>query len=122
MSIRGDQLRGHMETIVLSALAEGQTHGFELLKRLQERSEGTFDLKEGTLYPVLYRLEAAGLVKAQWEKENSSRRGPRRRLYQLTSKGTKALDKARNDWQIFTEVLGRLIAPGSSPLSTSPVH
>ncbi len=120
MIIRGDQLRGHMDAIVLSALSEGQTHGFELLKRLQVRSAGAFDLKEGTLYPVLYRLEAAGLVKAQWEKENSPRRGPRRRVYQLTSKGTRALQNARNDWQVFTEVLGRLITP--SPLAPTPAN
>ncbi|HEV2688352.1 MAG TPA: helix-turn-helix transcriptional regulator, partial [Bryobacteraceae bacterium] len=63
-SIGGDALRGHLEDLVLGALRQGDAHGFEILKRLQNAGSGALRLKEGSLYPALYRLEAAALVKA----------------------------------------------------------
>src|SRR5207302_4431978 len=81
--IDGDMLRGHLETMVLSALKTGAGHGFEILRRLEAAGSGALRLKEGSLYPALYRLEAAGMVKAAWEDNASTRRGPRRRIYKL---------------------------------------
>src|SRR2546421_6232187 len=93
--ISGDSLRGHLETLVLSALRRGDAHGFEILKRLEEAGAGALKLKEGSLYPALYRMEAAGLVKARWEDRNTPRRGPRRRIYRLTAKGLRRFEEAR---------------------------
>lgn len=89
--IEGDTLRGHLEGMVLASLERGEAHGFEVLRRLEEQGYGALSLKEGTLYPVLYRLEGAGFVRAAWEDESSGRRGPRRRIYQLTEKGSREL-------------------------------
>jgi DNA-binding PadR family transcriptional regulator len=66
-------------------------------------------MKEGSLYPALYRLEGAGLVEAVWEEETKGRRGARRRIYHLTSKGTKALDRSRQEWQYFVRVIGSIL-------------
>ena len=66
-------------------------------------------LKEGSLYPALYRLEGAGLVEAVWEEETRGRRGARRRIYHLTTNGTKALAKGRKNWQHFVQVLGSIL-------------
>jgi len=108
-SINGDALRGHLETLVLSSLLRGEAHGFEILKRLEEAGSGALQLKEGSLYPALYRLEAAGMVKAQWEKNDSPRRGPRRRIYHLTAKGRRRLDEARGEFRQFVSVIGTIL-------------
>src|SRR5882724_5192354 len=75
-SINGDALRGHLETLILSALRRGDAHGFEILRRLEEAGSGALQLKEGSLYPALYRLEASGMVKGKWEDGDTPRGGP----------------------------------------------
>jgi DNA-binding PadR family transcriptional regulator len=108
-TINGDALRGHLETLVLSALRKGDAHGFEILRRLEEAGSGALKLKEGSLYPALYRLEAAGMIKGAWEDNATARRGPRRRIYQLTKKGRKRFDEARSDFQHFTAIVGGIL-------------
>jgi DNA-binding PadR family transcriptional regulator len=107
--IAGDALRGHLEVLVLSALRRGDAHGFEILKRLEAAGAGALKLKEGSLYPALYRLESSGLVKAAWEGGESRRRGPRRRIYKLTSKGKRRLDDARGEFKQFVTVMGSIL-------------
>ena len=107
--IHGDLLRGHLETMVLATLERGEGHGLEILRRLEEGGCGLLRLKEGSLYPALYRLEAAGQVKAVWEDEPHGRRGARRRIYHLTAKGKRSLAAARVEWQSFTHVLGNIL-------------
>jgi DNA-binding PadR family transcriptional regulator len=68
-----------------------------LVECLRERSHGEFDLAEGTVYPALHRLEAAGLLSSQWSREASRRR----RVYQLTDRGRGALAAERQDWRGF---------------------
>ena len=106
--ITGDNLRGHLESMILAALARGDAHGFEILKRLEAAGSGALKLKEGSLYPALYRLEHAGLVSAAWEIA-PARRGPRRRIYRLTSKGGKRLHAARDEFQQFVRILGGIL-------------
>src|SRR3954471_4780726 len=96
-TISGDNLRGHLESMILAALARGDAHGFEILKRLEAAGSGALKLKEGSLYPALYRLENAGLIAAAWENA-PTRRGPRRRIYCLTKKGGKRLHSAREEF------------------------
>src|SRR5271155_3749861 len=82
-AINGDKLRGHLETMILSTLEQGEAHGLEILRRLEAAGCGLLRLKEGSLYPALYRLEAAGEIKAVWESQPHGRRGARRRIYTL---------------------------------------
>ena len=107
-SISGNALRGHLESLVLSVLERGEGHGFEIWRRLEEAGCGALKLKEGTLYPALYRLERAGLIEAEWEEEND-RRGPRRRIYRLTRTGSRRLAEARVAWQQFVTVIGGIL-------------
>lgn len=109
LSISGNTLRGHLETMVLSLLEQGETHGFEILRRLEEAGCGALRLKEGTLYPVLYRLERAGLVHAAWEEAGTGRRGPRRRVYRLADRGRHDLATRRAHWRDFVRVIGRIV-------------
>ena len=111
--INGDKLRGHLETMVLSVLERRDAHGFEILRRLQEEGCGFLRLKEGTLYPALYRLEEAGCVKAKWEDNAKRHRGPRRRIYSLTKTGKRELVNRRNGWQDFVTIVGRIVGEPS---------
>jgi DNA-binding PadR family transcriptional regulator len=108
-SIEKDRLRGHLEAMVLAALERGAAHGFEVLRRLEELGCGALSLKEGTLYPALYRLEDAGLIRGEWEDDATDRRGPRRRIYRLTGKGKRDLARKREDWTHFVTIVGRIL-------------
>ena len=108
-AIQGDKLRGHLEAMILSTLERGQAHGLEILQRLEEAGCGLLRLKEGSLYPALYRLEAASAVKAVWDSEPHGRRGARRRIYRLTPKGHRQLDAGRVEWRQFVRVLGGIL-------------
>jgi len=107
--IEGDTLRGHLETMILSALERGEAHGLEILRRLEEAGCGLLRLKEGSLYPALYRLEAGGKVEAAWEEQPHGRRGARRRIYRLTAKGKRELAKGREEWTRFVEIIGAIV-------------
>ena len=107
--IEGDQLRGHLTSLILAALEQGTAHGWEIWSRLEESGGGALRLKEGSLYPALYRLEQQGLIAARWESTATSRRGPRRRIYRLTDKGRRRLSAARDEWRQFVTVLGGLL-------------
>src|SRR5580692_7067431 len=104
-AIEGDKLRGHLEAMVLSTLEQGDAHGLPIMHRLEEAGCGLLRLKEGSLYPALYRLEAAGEVKAVWESEPHGRRGARRRIYRLTAKGQRKLNDGRVEWQQFVNII-----------------
>src|SRR5438128_1072075 len=108
-SINGDLLRGHLQALVLSALRQGNAHGFEILKRLEQAGSGALQLKEGSLYPALYKLEATGLVKGAWEGPDTVRRGPRRRIYRLTKRGQTRLEEAGGEFQQFVKVIGGIL-------------
>ena len=108
-NINGDLLRGHLQSLILSALRQGDAHGFEILKRLEQAGSGALQLKEGSLYPALYKMESAGLVKGAWESGDTPRRGPRRRVYRLTAKGGRRLEEARGEFQQFVSVIGGIL-------------
>lgn len=107
--VSGDVLRGHLATLVLSVLERGDAHGYEVLRRIEDAGSGALELREGTLYPALYRLEQAGLVAARWEAAGEPRRGPRRRIYRLTAKGRAELGRGRESWRNFVSVIDRIV-------------
>jgi PadR family transcriptional regulator, regulatory protein PadR len=92
-----ERLKGHLDLLLMSVLAAGPAHGYAILAALRDRSEGTFDLPEGTIYPALHRLEGTGLLSSSWA-DNSGRK---RRVYALTDKGVTALAAERNEWRRF---------------------
>ena len=107
---RGQLLKGALPLLVLGALEEGELYGYEIVARLEARSDGVVAPSEGSLYPVLYRLEAEGAVAAAWRDGN---RGPRRRYYRLTEAGTRLLASERATWDAFSGAVTRLASePG----------
>lgn len=108
-TIQGDRLRGHLEAMILAILDREPAHGFDIVKKLEARGEGALQMREGTIYPVLYRMESSGLIKAQWDESEDRRKGPRRKVYTLTRKGQRQLAKGREEWQHFVQVVGGII-------------
>ena len=98
-------LKGHLDMIVLAALAGGPSHGYGIIQETRARSGGAFDLPEGTIYPALHRLEKGGYLSSHWATAESGRK---RRVYRMTRRGQRALSDHRALWQRFTEAIGGL--------------
>ena len=109
MTIAGDKLRGHLEMMVLSVLERGEAHGLEVMHRLEADGCGLLRLKEGTLYPALYRLEAAGKISVVREERPETGRGACRRIYRLSRKGKRQLIKGREEWANFVQIIGSIV-------------
>jgi PadR family transcriptional regulator, regulatory protein PadR len=92
-----ERLKGHLDLLLLSVLAAGPVHGYGIITALRERSEGAFELNEGTIYPALHRLEDGGLLSSSW----ADAQGRKRRVYALTEAGAAALAAERTAWWRF---------------------
>ena len=95
--MRPDQLRGHLEMLLLAVLSSGPAHGYAISAELKRRSNNQLAIIEGSLYPALHRLEAAGLAESAIE----TIEGRRRRRYQLTTDGKAALKEEMHSWEAF---------------------
>jgi len=104
--MRGEQLKGHLDLLLLATVEREPLHGYGIVEALRERSEGAFDLAEGTIYPALYRLERAGLLESAW----SDKTGRRRRVYRLSRRGRKALAAERADFDTFVRAVEAVTA------------
>ncbi len=91
--------------LLLSLLNEGESYGYELIKRLRELSDGEMEWTEGTLYPVLHRLEREALVQASWHEAESGRQ---RKYYKLTAAGRRALLEEKSQWMFLNQLLETL--------------
>ena len=88
---------GHLDLLLLAALRGGPLHGYSIIDHIRNTSADRFDYAEGTVYPALHRLEEEGLLRSKWVQVD----GRRRRAYELTARGSKALDGRRKDWERF---------------------
>lgn len=103
--MRGEALKGHLDLLVLAVLADGPLHGYAVIEALRERSGDAFDLPEGTVYPVLHRLEGAGLLSSEWDTTT----GRRRRTYRLTRPGRSAFRTEQAAWDEFVSAVQRVV-------------
>ncbi|HVF52846.1 MAG TPA: helix-turn-helix transcriptional regulator [Actinomycetota bacterium] len=90
-------IKGHLDPLVMAVVEQGPLHGYAIIEELRRRSQGEFDLPEGSVYPALHRLERLGYLSSRWD-ENAGRR---RRVYELTRSGRKALAAKRDEWTGF---------------------
>ena len=99
---------------ILSILAEGESYGYAIIQRVKALTGGQIKWTTSTLYPVLHRLENKGLLESDWR---VSEDGPRRKYYQLTLKGRKALDREKQQWLDVHRALTQLWSanPGLAP-------
>ena len=102
MDINKDLIAASSTPIVLAILAEGDSYGYQILKRVRELSGGHMEWTDGMLYPLLHRLDRLGSVDARWD---SPPGGRRRRYYRSTTAGRDALSEQRRQWEVVSGAL-----------------
>ena len=102
MQIGKDLMAASATSLVLAILAEGESYGYAIQKRVGDLSEGKLLWTDGMLYPVLHRLERTGRIEGRW---GSSPSGRRRRYYRLTESGRELLERQRQQWQAVDKTL-----------------
>ena len=105
-SIERELKRGSIELIVLHLLSLGEAYGYEIVTKLTDLTDGELEVSDGTLYPVLYRLERAGWVDVRWDTPD---RGVPRKYYKLTRLGRSELAQLTNEWTTFAKAMARLL-------------
>ena len=106
MKIDKSLLSGSTSLLVLSLLRSGDKYGYEMISLLEATSNEVFQMKEGTLYPVLHNLEKQGCVKAYDQKNE---KGRSRRYYHLTDKGARQLAEQREQWEVFSGAVNSVL-------------
>jgi PadR family transcriptional regulator, regulatory protein PadR len=96
------------EPLVLGLLSQGENYGYALIQRVAELSGDKIEWSEGMLYPVLHRMESAGLVESEWKQGEAGRR---RKYYRLAESGRKALREEKARWAVVNSTLGKLWNP-----------
>src|SRR5438552_8788607 len=99
--MRAEELKGHLDAVLLAALEGGPRHGYAVIESLRQSTGGQLDLPTGTIYPALRRLEQAGLIAGTWSEIN----GRRRHEYQLTPAGVRSLSGRRAAWRDFSAIV-----------------
>jgi PadR family transcriptional regulator, regulatory protein PadR len=104
--VSSDLLRGHTDTIVLGILMEGDSYGYEIYKKILEKSEGEYELKEATLYSSFRRLEQDGNISSYWGDETQ---GGRRKYYKITPLGENVYNLNKQDWEYAKKIINKLL-------------
>jgi PadR family transcriptional regulator PadR len=110
-----DRIKGHLDLLLLSVLSRSPGHGYAVITQLRDRSDGMLTLTEGSVYPALHRLEDLGLLVSEWQPVA----GRRRRLYRVTSEGSRALRAERRDWQALVSSVEAVLGPMPSAVAGS---
>lgn len=103
LEINKEMIKGYIESIILSLLLVEDLYGYEISKRIRSTSNNNFEIKEGTMYVVLKRLESNGLVTAYWDDSESG--GGRRRFHKITEEGKKYLKYKKEEWLFFRDIV-----------------
>jgi PadR family transcriptional regulator, regulatory protein PadR len=104
--MRGEVIKNHLELLVLTALKTEPGHGYSIIRAVRDRSDGEFELLEGSLYPALHRLERDRMVTSSW----SNVAGRKRRVYKLSRKGRAVLEQQERDWRRFERAMNLVLA------------
>jgi transcriptional regulator len=103
---RQELLKGTLDMLILQALREGAMHGYGVARWIEERTEGTLVIEEGSLYPALYRMEKRDWVESRWGASENNRRA---RYYEMTEAGRKQLDKETQSWARLVWAINRIV-------------
>ena len=93
-------------TLILAVIAQNDCHGYEIVQRVNELSDGVFRWREGTVYPALHRLEKQSLIAGEWQ---SARKGRPRRVYSITQEGQDELLQQEREWSLFASSVNRVL-------------
>ena len=109
----GKQLKkGVIEILILELLCETKMYGYQLIQELDSRSNGVFKMKEGTLYPVLYRLEDSKYIESCWEQDTEKRSVPRK-YYRVTADGLSALRNMKQELDTLFNAIKSILKEGN---------
>mgnify|MGYP000291880743 CR=1 FL=1 len=107
-----DLLRSIAVPVVLRLINQKAMYGYEIIKDVNEKTNGQFQWKEGTLYPCLHRMEGEGLITSEWRQKEGERK---RKYYLITRKGKAELKSRLTEWSSFSETVSTLLFPNSLP-------
>lgn len=107
MEIDKEVLKGYIDTIILSVLEEKPLYGYELAKRVREKSNAEFELKEGTMYLALKRLENNKLVESYWGEDDSL--GGRRKYYRILPEGAARFHQKKLEWDFVKKIIDKFL-------------
>ena len=105
MELNKEVLKGHIDTLILAILDEKDSYGYEIAKIVRDKT--TFELKDGTMYVSLKRLETKGLIKSYWGNEQGA--GSRRKYYNITDEGRTALDIKIQEWDFVQNIMNKFL-------------
>ena len=105
MKIDKELLKGSTNMLILSMLENENMYGYEMIKKMSEKSQNTFEFKEGTLYPILHSLEEKGYITSYWDNV-----GPKKRkYYSITKQGKNYLDNKKKEWKLFSNSVNQVL-------------
>lgn len=110
MAINKELLKGSTVILILTLLEKKAMYGYEMIKELEDKSEGVFTLKEGTLYPILHSLESEGMVECYWTETEGGRK---RKYYKITKKGREYYKEKKEEWKTFRSAVDKVIWEGA---------
>jgi transcriptional regulator len=102
-------LWGTLDLLILEVVARGPTYGYRIARTVVTRSRGRFDLKEGSLYPALHRMERARWLASTWVETPEGRR---RKYYRITAAGRRELERRREEWKRFSGAVSGVLGGG----------
>lgn len=105
MKISRELLKGSTNLLVLSLLEKENMYGYQMIKKISEKSENVFEFQEGTLYPILHSLEEKNYITSYWDTEGSKKR----KYYSITREGKKHLKEKKEEWQLFSGGINQIV-------------
>ncbi len=105
-SFSSDLIRSCADMVILTVLRNRPMHGYDVLVSMGEFGDGQFRFKQGTLYPLLYRLEREGWIKAKWEVPET---GKKRKVYRITADGRRVLKQRTQQWDRFSKSVDAIL-------------
>ena len=116
-SISSELIRGHINTIILRTLYDGDKYGYEIINEIEEKSKGQYSLKQPTLYSALKRLESQDYVTSYWGGVSN---GGRRKYFQITDKGKKIVEQNLAEWEYSRTIIDSLISEKDYDFNNPP--
>ncbi len=105
MRVNKELLKGSTSMLVLNLLSDKNMYGYQMIKELTEKSKNVFELKEGTLYPILHSLEESNLITSYWDEST----GKKRKYYSITKEGKKHLKEKKEEWKVFSNGINSVL-------------
>ena len=107
-----DVMQGTLDMLVLKALTWGRLHGYAILAWLRQTTDGELRLEDAALYPALHRMEARGLIEAEWGLSENNRKA---KFYRLTTQGRRALRTETESWTRYVSVIAKVMGATAEP-------